>query len=460
MEKRFIGIDFDGSCVRVAIMEQDREAAFVLGKHAYGTPEEMVSGLREIIGDPRIFGDRVALAVPAVEVFVRHLTFPFTDPRKIESALPFELSAQLPIPIEELSVDFQAPRPEKEGGCRTCAAALRTEYLEKLLQAFDGADFPVHIVDVAPFAYARGVRDQLPDGLLVSLGEQETTLALMKSGRLSEYRLIPGGGDEDEMARFLLREGIALQRDAGAKNLPMSLIGPGATPTLAEKLRQSGRQITPLRFYGGGRDIEPEFLPAVALALRAAAPPKEREFNFRRGKYALKSEWAGLKKEIIAASVVLFLTIATLAGTATLNYVHKSNRLQALEQEMVTVFRETFPGTQPMVDIPLQMRSRINQLREQARQLGSGPQGSAISVLNEISQRMPGDVTVDVRDLAVSADQVRMEGVTTSFDAINQIARSLQESPFFADAQIADAKASIDGNRVDFRLTLTFQRRG
>ncbi len=460
MEKRFIGIDFDGSSVRVAIMESDREKSFVVAKHPCSTPEEMTAGLREIIGDPRLFGDRVALAVPAVEVFVRRLKFPFTDARKIESALPFELSSQLPVTIDELSVDFQAPVPDKEGGCRTCAAALRTEYLEKLLATFDGADIPVHIVDVAPFAYARGVREQLPDALLVSVGAEETTLALMKDGRMSDYRLIPGQGDEDETARLLVREATALQREAGTQNLPMALIGPGATPTLEEKLRQSGRQITRLRFSSEGRDIDPEYLPAVALALRAAAPPKEREFNFRRGKYALKSEWAGLKKELIAASVVLFLTIATLAGTAGLNYAHKSNRLQALDQEMVAAFRETFPGTQPMVDIPLQMRSRINELRNQARQIGSGPQGSAVSVLNEISQRMPRDVTVDVRDLAFSADLVRMEGVTTSFDAINQIARALQESPLFAEAQIADAKASIDGNRVDFRLNLTFQRRG
>ncbi len=460
MEKRFIGIDLNGSCIRVAIMEQDREAAIAVGKHAFTTPEEMISGLREIIGDPRIFGDRVALAVPAVEVFVRQLKFPFTDARKIESALPFELSSQLPVTIDELTVDFQTPLPEKEGGCRTCAAALRTEYLEKLLATFDGADIPVHIVDVAPFAYAKGVREQLRDGLLVVLGEEETTLGLMKEGRLTQYRLIPGTGDEDGMARLLLREAMSLQRDSGSQNLPMTLIGPGASPTLEEILRSSGRRIERLRFFASGRDIEPEYLPAVALALRAAAPAKEREFNFRRGKYALKSEWAGLKKELIAASIVLLLTIATLGGAAGLNYAHKSKQLQALDQQMVSAFRETFPGAQPMVDIPLQMRSRINELRTQARQIGSGPQGSAISVLNEISQRMPRDVTVDVRDMAFSADMVRIEGVTTSFDAINQIARSLQESPLFAEAQIADAKASIDGNRVDFRLNITFQRRG
>jgi general secretion pathway protein L len=50
--------------------------------------------------------------------------------------------------------------------------------------------------------------------------------------------------------------------------------------------------------------------------------------------------------------------------------------------------------------------------------------------------------------------------VATSFEAINRIARSLEQSPLFAQAQIADAKMSLDGTRVDFRLHLSFAKPG
>jgi general secretion pathway protein L len=113
-----------------------------------------------------------------------------------------------------------------------------------------------------------------------------------------------------------------------------------------------------------------------------------------------------------------------------------------------------------MVDIPLQMRSKITELRQQAWQIGSGPQGSVLRMLQEISSSIPAEVTLDIRDMNFSAESVRLEGVSTSFEAINQIARSLEQSPLFAQAQIADAKMSLDGTRVDFRLNLSFAKPG
>jgi general secretion pathway protein L len=189
-------------------------------------------------------------------------------------------------------------------------------------------------------------------------------------------------------------------------------------------------------------------------------PAKQREFNFRRGRYALKNEWSTLKREMIAAASILLLSILIVAGTGYLNYAHKAARAEQLQQQMVKAFRETFPGAAPMVDIPLQMRSKITELRQQAWQIGSGPQGSALRVLQEISSSIPAEVTLDIRDMNFSAESVRLEGVSTSFEAINQIARSLEQSPLFAQAQIADAKMSLDGTRVDFRLNLSFAKPG
>ncbi|MFA5515563.1 MAG: PilN domain-containing protein, partial [Desulfuromonadales bacterium] len=92
--------------------------------------------------------------------------------------------------------------------------------------------------------------------------------------------------------------------------------------------------------------------------------------------------------------------------------------------------------------------------------IGAGQQNTPLIVLREISGSIPGSVSVDIRDLSYTPDSVRLEGVTTSFDAINQIARSLESSPLFAEAQIADAKMSLDNTRVDFRLNLLYNGTG
>ena len=462
MERRTIGIHIDGDTLRIAILAQDDQRLIALGKQNFGSTEEMAAAVHEIVGSTSIFGDRMATALPALGTFVRRLKFPFADTRKIESTLSFELSSQLPVSIDEYAVDFQAPVPAEENLYRVTAAAVRIDALEKIVEVFDRADIPVHIVDLAPFAFVRGLREHIPDGILASLGVRETTIALVTAGRVSDYRVIPASpaATVQDTARMLLRESASLQREAHTGGPSLTLIGPEVTPELLDILRPSTRRLEIPRFTLDHREVEPEYLPAVALALRAAMPAKQREFNFRRGRYALKNEWSTLKREMIAAASILLLSILIVAGTGYLNYAHKAARAEQLQQQMVKAFRETFPGAAPMVDIPLQMRSKITELRQQAWQIGSGPQGSALRVLQEISSSIPAEVTLDIRDMNFSAESVRLEGVSTSFEAINQIARSLEQSPLFAQAQIADAKMSLDGTRVDFRLNLSFAKPG
>jgi len=462
MERRTIGIHIDGDTLRIAILAQDGQRLTALSRQSFGRPEEMAAAVQEIVGSTRLFGERLATALPALGTFVRRLKFPFADIRKIESTLAFELSSQLPVSIDEYTVDFQAPVPAGDNLHRVTAAAVRTAALESLIERFDGADIPVHIIDLAPFAYVRGLREHIPDGIFACLETRETTIALVTEGRVSDFRVIPAaaGASVQEIARMLLREGAALQREAHRGGPSLTLIGPGVTMELLDLLRPNCQAVGTPRFTLDSREVEPEFLPAVALALRAAMPAKLREFNFRRGRYALKNEWSALKKEMIAAASVLLLTLLTVTGTCYLNYAHKAQRARQLQQQMTEAFRETFPGSAPMVDIPLQMRSKIAELRQQALQIGSGPQGSALRVLLEISNGIPEEVTLDVRDMNFSTDSVRLEGVTTSFEAINQIARSLEQSSLFAQAQIADAKMSLDGSRVDFRLNLSFAKPG
>ena len=104
----------------------------------------------------------------------------------------------------------------------------------------------------------------------------------------------------------------------------------------------------------------------------------------------------------------------------------------------------------------VQMQSKIKELRQRGKLIGAGQRSTPLAILREISSNIPASVSLDIHDFSFSPESVRLEGVTTSFDAINQIARSLKQSPLFADAQIADAKMSIDNSRVDFRLNLTY----
>jgi general secretion pathway protein L len=463
MEKRYIGIDIDSSVVRVAIVIRPKgeEQLLSVDRRDYSTAQELQSALHEMIGDTRLFGDRLAVAVPAVEGFVRTLPFPFNDPKKIAATLPFELAAQLPIPIEECTTDFQKPLPAAGGGFTVKAAAVRTPILRQLVEVFETAEIPLHVVDIHPFAPARGLREAIPHGLLAAVSEQGATLSLVQDGLVADYRLLPTGNDGDAagIARFIQRERLSLLREAGNRELPTYLIGAGAGQPLQEELQRLGLSFVLPACHLHGEAVAPEFLPAVALALRAAVPDRERPFNYRHGEFALKNEWTALKKEVTVAALVLLLAVVALGGSAYLHYAHQHDRAEALRTEMTRIYRDTFPGNQPIHDVSLQMSSSLKELQARGRSVGLGMQGSPLAVLQEISRSVPADLMVDIRDLHYQPETVRLEGVTTSFDAVNRMARSLEQSPLFREAQIADAKMSLDGSRIDFRITLSYAER-
>ncbi len=151
-------------------------------------------------------------------------------------------------------------------------------------------------------------------------------------------------------------------------------------------------------------------------------------------------------------------SVLALSASAYLNYAHKAQRAEALSKEMTRLYRQTFPGAKVIVDVPLQMRSGIAELEKKGRIIGAAGGSTPLEVINEISRRIPEEVVVDIRDLSHTPDAVRLEGYTSSFDAINRMAKSLQESARFKEAQISDAKMSLDGSRVDFRINLTFSQ--
>ncbi len=456
MSRRLFGIDLDGKILRAVAVNEDKGTTTLVAtlRREYAEPAEAVAALQEFFGGELRFGDRLAAALPAVDGFVRWLQFPFADPKKLAAALPFELGSQLPVSVDLCLTDFQPPQPAGEQGFRLAAAAVKRETIAAYLAPFDSALVPLHQLDLAPFVTAAGLQHLLGDGLLATLGAQDLTLVRLRQGQVNDLRLQPGGGtrSREEQARFLLREAALLGRGETAP-LPLWVIGPGADQELLELLRASYPTAQVPQVLLQGTPLAAEFLPAAAVALQAARPEKERSFNFRRGPFALKSEWAAMKRRLLVVASLLLLILLTSGGAAWFAHAQRAGRADALQQEMVKVFRETFPGSTPLVDVPLQMQSGIAELRKRG-QLG-GAASSALAVLQELSRRTPADLTVDIRDFNYSPEAVRLEGSTSSFDAINQLAKSLEASPLFGSAQIADAKMSIEGNRVDFRLTLS-----
>jgi general secretion pathway protein L len=462
MEKRFIGIDIDRGWVRLAVAGRTKNgpALLALQKRAWSEKEGLVQVLRDLTANTRIFGDRLAAALPATSAFTRWLDYPFADPKKIAAAVRFALAGQLPTAIDHQMVIVQGLEADSRGGCRVAASAVPEVTIEAFLAPFEEAGIPLQVLDLTSFAIPRALACRTGDGLVVLLREEETVITLLQKGQTTDYRLFSGPvrGTAHQRAAWLISQGQALLAAHGLQPQPFFLIGPKADPALLEALhiRRRDADFPEWKIYD--EQIPPEFMPAAALAWRATFSDQAGQGNFRRGRFALKGEWAALKKKLLTAAAVLVLTAALAVGSAWLGYAHKARRAEALQQEMKTLFSATFPEVKVLVDIPRQMSQEVGELRNRGGRLGLESSASALQVLREISLRTPKEVPVDIRELSYGTDEVRLEGSAASFDHINRLSRSLKASPLFAEARISDAKTSLDGQQVDFRLNIGFSR--
>jgi general secretion pathway protein L len=191
MSKRLIGIDIGNGTLRAAILNQDKGKLKVLSlsEKNFAESSELTTQLQELLGGEFSIGDQLATSLPARSAYVRRLEFPFQDDKKIASAIPFTLSAQLPVAIDNCATAIQTAQPTDQGATVAVAAVPR-EILQSLLGTFEDADIPLHIVDLAPFCHVAGLGDQVGDCLLICATGQETTVSLLQNGQLADYRIL------------------------------------------------------------------------------------------------------------------------------------------------------------------------------------------------------------------------------------------------------------------------------
>lgn len=446
MAKRIIGIEWSDGTLRAVVLSPERGGARLLQHGQAPCPDgaTLAAALAAALGTPPTPGDRLAAALPAGAGFVRELSFPFAERRKIEAAAPLELAGQIPAAIDDCVTAVR----DGDGGGKVLAAAVPHGTLAAFLAPFESAAIPLQLLDLAPWPLAGGLASHFPDAVIVHLAAGGALLLRLQGGEVHGHRIVPGPPDAPRLAR----EARLL---CGGADLPGVLIGAAATEEFGAALTERWPRAERGELFVDGQRLTAEYLPAYAVARRAAA--ERGGFNLRRGPFALRGEWDKHRPRLMALAVLFVVALLTVAGSAATRYLQKSREADRLKAEMARLYKETFPGGTPVADVPLQMRGKLAELTRTARLGGVDRAHRPLAVMDEISRLTPADLPFEVREWDWSVDGVRCEATTSTFDAANRLAALLGESPLFATAKVSDARAAGSGNRIDFRLDLSFR---
>jgi general secretion pathway protein L len=479
-------------------------------------PERIAQALTELLSAHAIHPAQVVSAIPAQATFVRNLLLPFRDFRKIRDVLKFELEPHIPSPIEDVIVDFTRIRDTEAGGCEVLAIAVPRTVMAEHLRVLELAGLSPDIVDWEIFgainSYLAWRRHSVAGTVaLINLGGTKTTITIVQDGQLQFARSIVRGGQaltenirqrltltaaqaetlklsERDRERAQISESIEAFLTPLTKEIEHTLLAYSARPA-------GGAAVQEFILLGGGAalpeaaaifgehfgvettpfDADHQVFPPVPMVLhphaglvmpvalglaRRLTDRRAPGVNFRQEEFALRRSYGEIRGQLLSLGGV----VALLVGLALFDlYYHLHNKEihhARLQEQVAAIFRETFPDVRRVTNEVAQARERLRELETNLRGVStlSGPQGSALEMLRELSVHLPNTLQVKITDLTISTEGLGISGETQSFDSVDNLKQAFAASPYFDEIKVSQARAGTNGKGVEFKLAITLKK--
>lgn len=161
------------------------------------THEEILKALGTIQGRINLSQAKIAINLPSDLATTRFITLPFTDRRKINQAIPFELEEQIPFDIDDVVIDHQIIY--KEGNQSKIFACIVPQInLETILKEWKDAGINPDLVTLGSISMKNLTPVRFDDfsGIysIINIGHSQTEVTIVREGGLLLARTIPLGG--------------------------------------------------------------------------------------------------------------------------------------------------------------------------------------------------------------------------------------------------------------------------
>lgn len=229
------GLDISDTSIKVMQLQEDRTHlapdAFadvklsdkVITNHMIASEDRLADNIvRAVSAAKRISTEYVICSIPEAKSFVRTLELPKMPESELDGAIPFELEQDIPIPVDQVYLDWQIIKelPEK---LRLMVTAAPKDYIDALIQSLHLAHLVPRAMELESQATARaliGPEDLKRNVLIVDIATMQTSFIIVDSGIIQYTSSIPIAGNvfTESIARNLgLASGMAenLKRTAG-----------------------------------------------------------------------------------------------------------------------------------------------------------------------------------------------------------------------------------------------------
>ncbi len=391
----------------------------------------------------------------------RTLQLPFRSEKKIKQVLPFELETLLPLSDEAYISDFKIVH-HKDDGSEILSASIESSLVDQFFTTLKQHN--IKLLAVTPTGYAVAVeflkfQNEYPDVVFVHISENQVTLAIFADSLPCRVRSIPKGTlAPGELAKTIRQTLLGYSHRSDIKKefeYVLSSDDPeietGAIYSAIEKTLGS-------RQKSGSKDeiIDPEaFICSIS-------PDKshKRLFNFCKGQYRASTFVQTYLGNIAASAALLVCAVLMMFISVGFDNSTLSKKVAAVDQEAVTIFRQTFPNIKKVQDPYLEMQANVKAAVKKAGSTNGTDTRThpgdvkVVNLMGEISKQIDSSVDMDISRFLFSQGRLVLSGSTNNFNNVDKIKSKLESSKLFKKVDISSAASDKRENKVNFKFII------
>lgn len=511
---RILGLDLGSYAVKAVIVETTYRNVAV--KHFVSVPVaaavpriEALKAALQNLGEQTVHHvDSIVISVPGTALATHSIELPFSEPKKVESALAFEVESQLPFDLDEAVFDHHVCSAD-ERGAQLLVGVMKKRELSPLLELLHDQKLDARVVTHAGLAYQQLFPLLPQEGVphdaavaVVDIGHERCSVAIGNFGGSVEFaRTFAGGGlslskalaqefqvsladaqkwkeehgalgsaargaDAERAAVALARALQPVWRDLRATlkaytarfRRPVGAVwlcgGTSMLPGLSEQLSRDLQ--LPVRRLELPPDVQTvlgldraDTAQAYALALRGGVSgAKASRFNLRRGEFALKSDFdfvAGKMGQIAALAAVLFVLLIASGMVRNAILERKDNQLKAA-----------------LCDVTQRILGKCETDYAKAQSMLQGkespaagiPEVSATTLLAELTGRVPQNLNVTFEQVVIDLERISLRAETENSKNLEDLITALKTYKCFREVNEGRVEKNKDGTKVSTRLDI------
>lgn len=410
--------------------------------------------------------DRVVCSVAADVAVYRFLDLPFQDRGRVNQAVGAALEEHVPLNLDDCAVAWDFTAEDRKG--LILAAMARRDDLEQINALWTSIGLRPQRLVWSPMATMELYRRTVDGGVFtaIDVSSDGTTMGLFDNGRLVDLRTLGP-----------CSEGTLLKNIAWcfrSMNPPSKRVVIGGIP-----LSPAADEGLSVRLQDTLPGCELEGLPAQCpLTLREELTTPWRQYATLMGLvYAATSDGgvpdidfaAGLRGDLEGGLLTEMrpllpwgaVALASLLLSGGLEHFSLYRRWNSLLSRTRAVYSEVMPDSGGSGGYKLKMQMRYDALLSKGAGSGSDRRlYSPLGVLSLLSATIPPEIEVEFDNFVQVSPTVRITGSGSSFEAIDKLQQSLQDSGHFPAVEVRDVRAAVDGEGVDFQLILSLAAGG